>query len=380
MLQKKTQKMSLVTVIAVIIGFSGFLLFFQSQKMDYSSQMEICIQKSGEKKFGQKTIPCYLEVVREIVKKEGIAAALTFTDKEIREKSTFSITHVAMHEIGFAAAEETNDFEKALSYIPDSGHNTEGYFHYDGYQHGVFMVMFRKNKEKRSIKTLIREACPQAFESMRARSDHKTVAVEQCFHAVGHALMYAFDNDPFVALPYCDEMPEVFMQKWCYFGVFMENSYLYSNFHNPEGMRPYVTGNSMLPLCMKVDEKYRLECAKFAGRAYMHVKDGNWRGMFAECKGFMNRKEKEVCVGQAARLFIPMFYKSDWDSMVVACVDTDAELSNICLSEVAVGIRQGAAGVLNSNYPFCEKLKGEVQTQCIKTVADMYVQNPPMLH
>ena len=370
-----------IGILGVATGFLGFVFLYNNEeRVSADAVIETCLSRETSGQYDQATVPCYIQGIREIIKHEGIAAALRYADDKIRKWSTFSITHVVMHEIGYAAGYETNDFEKALSYIPKSSQHIEHYFHYDGYQHGVFMVLFRKKKDTSTIDTLIREACPRAFETRPQLSDDMRVAIEQCFHAVGHALMYAFDNDPFVALPYCDSLSEGYMKKWCYFGVFMENSYLYSSFHNPEGARPYVTGNSMLPLCFKVDEKYRLECAKFAGRAYLHVERGNWKGLFRECSLFAEKKEREVCVGQGARLFIPMFYENDFKSMEAACENDTPYLKEVCLGEVGVGIRQGAAGIVNTELPFCESIAEDMRESCKMTVENMYVEYPPSLH
>ena len=96
---------------------------------------------------------------------------------------------------------------------------------------------------------LMLASCSEYFDisSINDFSDrNKRVLARECFHAVGHALMYSNENDVFEALFQCDKLPHEWMKDSCYYGAFMEQVFLYYSDYHPRLSRPFVDDGTMV--------------------------------------------------------------------------------------------------------------------------------------
>lgn len=315
---------------------------------------------------------CYREEVTRIAGQDGTRAAFDFINHVVRPTS-YITAHLLSHGLGHKAFHRTGSVPLAFAELPPEARTLERYFLYDGFQHGVLEAFFAANPRRAPLE-LAREGCAQYFGAPpEEAAPDRRVAAEQCFHAVGHALMYANGNDINHSLAACDRLPDTWMRNWCGYGVFMENSYLYSPNYAPGAPRPFATGASMAPLCAAVASRYRPQCAGLVGRAHLALKWDDFAGAFAECDPF-EPALRRICVSQVAWLFIPSAFRDDVRAMARTCHAAGPDDEATCIRAVASGIRQGTAGLNHGPQPFCEAVALEFQASCRQAGTAMYYE------
>lgn len=316
---------------------------------------------------------CYADRARKIAAADGFQAAFQYVNSAGREFGYHNVLHMAMHEVGRAAYRETQNLDKALQYFFNSLDPHYFDFALEGYRHGVFQGFFASQKNSQSMDALIQRACGMHMPTATARDPYspREDVAKQCFHGVGHALMYTYGNDVFRSLAPCDRLPAPWMQNWCYYGIFMENSYLYSSlppFYEPGKPKPFAAGPGMTQLCGEVSRRQRPACARFVARsvfmgAFPQQLEEFQRG-FDQCRRVdVDEYYRQLCVRDAAVLFIPPPFKSDPEKMFGIC-ERAGSYKGSCIEGVAAGISLGAAGFSNRDRPVCDAAGEQFRVRC----------------
>lgn len=207
----------------------------------------------------------------QIIEKENPRSALNSL-KLLSQKNAkvLGSCHEFLHEIGFESYKKYKDFAKALTFKDE--------ICVAGYTHGVIEGYF---SEVTDVSGAIHTIC-------KSYPDGSYIAWE-CYHGVGHGLMYFNQNDVLLSLNGCKMYDNHFASSACSNGVFMENFNADSIVHpskylNPK--MPYYPCNeieqdkadcymnapiyflslnnydflSATSLCNKVESKYRYNC------------------------------------------------------------------------------------------------------------------------
>lgn len=353
----------------------GFLIVFPKQLGKVKDE---CY--SG--KQWQLTYMCYEKETLNIATQKGIKAALTYVNDVVKVNSPLPTTvHRLYHAIGHHAYLLTRDPNQALSYLGPYDYDQEQFdwsdFPLDGYRHGVTMMYFKDKKGEKPIADLMRDICGKFLDisSFRLVTPRIAVVAQHCFHMVGHGLMAMNGNDVAVSLPYCDLLPQEWMQKRCYFGVFMENAYLYAqhdNYNTRQEPRPSVKGKSMKSLCGEFDGWKKYECSRFVGWS-LFSRNGNFTDIenaFNECQSLQPPAE-EMCINEFSVLFVPPLFKDNFPALVTVCKKLPKfEYQRACFNGAAFGIKIGTGGNKIRNSPFCELLDDQFRRSCLETLEE----------
>lgn len=112
--------------------------------------------------------------------------------------------HALVHEIGHAAYEKYGDFSAAVKYQDEICNS--------GYLHGIIETHFSKSSD--------------VFTAMKTVCDPYPLGKYlswECYHGVGHGLMYYTSNDLPKSLELCNRYESSFARATCTNGIFMEN-------------------------------------------------------------------------------------------------------------------------------------------------------------
>ncbi len=316
---------------------------------------------------------CYSDTARQIANADGFQAAFQYLNNAGREFGYHNVLHMAMHEVGRAAYSQTGNLDLAIEFffsVQDPRHYD---FALDGYRHGIFQAFFVEQKDSQSMDALIQQACGMHMPADVSRdpSRPREDAANQCFHGVGHALMFAYENDVLRSLLACDRTPQPWMQDWCYYGVFMENSYRYSSlppFSAQGKARPFAAGEDMTALCGEVSEQQRPACARFVARAvFMSAfprRPEDFQRGFDQCRLVdVDEYYRQLCVRDAAVLFIPPLFKNDFKKMFALC-ESARSYQGSCIEGVAAGVSLGTAGFSNRDRPVCDVVGEQFGSRC----------------
>ncbi len=162
----------------------------------------------GEGSAGEK----YAEIVRD----EDPRAALARLGADMEEDDeVLRGCHPVAHEIGHTAYEKYGDFGEAMKFQDEVCNS--------GYVHGVIEERFAQSDD---VLTDMKTMCADYGEA-------GGYLEWQCYHGIGHGVMYFTSNDLPRALGMCDAFEGAAGRSSCYNGTFMENFGADGNLHIP---------------------------------------------------------------------------------------------------------------------------------------------------
>ena len=214
----------------------------------------------------------------------------------------------------------------------------------------------------------MQESCPDYFDIADhvEFSDTQSIMAFNRFHAVGHAIMYAEENDVFEALFQCDKLPHEWMKDSCYYGAFMEQVFLYYSDYHPRLSRPFVDDGTMVQLCERVEERHRQRCSHFVGAAFLDSNPHAFKDAFVLCNSLRDNQYIETCIWCVAQIHILGLFQDDLKGIIEMCKDAGLEYEHACINGAANGIRLGTAGTNNKTRPlFCNLVKERFYEDCL---------------
>ena len=186
--------------------------------------------------------------------------------QQLREQTTTDDSllrscHVLTHDIGHAAHEKYKDFAAAISYQNDICNS--------GYLHGVIESHFSTSADfSQAVKTVCDKYPGEKFLSW------------ECYHGVGHGLMFYTDNDLPRSLALCDAYDTDFAKGNCANGVFMENFNSDAKMHPSKFLNP---DDPFYP-CREQKQNQKGNCYFYAPEYYLHLHPNDYAGALGWCK------------------------------------------------------------------------------------------------
>ena len=198
-----------------------------------------------------------------LVRDENPKAALDrLWDETEKDKALLDSCHPLIHEIGRAAYEKYEDFGKAMKY-QDEGCEA-------GYFHGVIETRLSKSNDVFADMETMCDPYPQgSFVSW------------QCYHGLGHGVMFYTANDLPRSLEMCDVFGKASMQFACTNGVFMENFSSDQKLHLSE----YLKEDDPFYPCMEQAKRHKQNCYRYAPYYWLNLNGNDYVGALEWCEG-----------------------------------------------------------------------------------------------
>lgn len=247
--------------------------------------------------------------------------------------------HPLLHHLGHAAYKKYGGFEKSISY-QDGLCNS-------GYTHGTIEAHFMASKDTQAT---LQTTCP-------GKDAKETFQVWQCYHGIGHGVMYHTNKDLAQSLSMCENLATDFAQNACANGAFMERFIVVS--HTGASVKNASDVNA--EICRQQSIKYKPECYMYSATAYLEQHTNDFIGAFDECMN-VEKNYTATCVygvgGQAMKENIthPEVSKN-------ICQNAHNKYQNTCIA--------GAIGILiNHNAstapvePLCDTTFAQYKTIC----------------
>ena len=169
--------------------------------------------------------------------------------------------HILAHEIGREAFKKYQDFGTVIRYQNEICNS--------GYLHGVIESYFlRRENLFDSLGTVCSDYPEGKFLSW------------QCYHGIGHGLMYYTTNDLPKSLAMCGNLPSKFGNLSCANGVFMEN------FNTDQKLHPskYLKDNDLFYPCEEQHERHKGDCYLYAPTYFLSVYPGQYSQALVWCQ------------------------------------------------------------------------------------------------
>ena len=235
-------------VIYLMIFFVGVLAIFLIRLSKNSSKFDSVKFDSAEKT---------LERYKLLAEKSPSDALQTLRKDSAHVPEINAMCHRVSHEIGRISMKQAKNFKEAISQ-QDSFCNS-------GYLHGVIEEFL----SHQTITTdTLQKTCP-------VDSDFSFYDWE-CWHGIGHGIMYSNDNDVKNALGVCADQENDSAKAACSNGVFMELFSQEQTEKNPD-INPLSVCSQQLP-------ELKSDCYLYAPASYLSIHKNMYKEAFTWCK------------------------------------------------------------------------------------------------
>lgn len=234
---------------------------------------------------------CFKDLAHVMLKDAGVAEILAAlaAQEEQGQSDFFFACHTFTHQIGRLAYQHTQSIPRVYQECTEV---CEG-----GCYHGAVEGYF--SEHKLSLFPEHREKLSRALAQLCEQSLGPREVYYQCFHGIGHALMFIADQDPFGSLEACDLIKEERERNFCYTGVFMEHN----NALKPGSSHPSLFTRPDDPLypCNILKEQHLPMCYILSAQRF-HVLKRNWPDALAMCQLVPTPFRKECSFGMGIEL------------------------------------------------------------------------------
>ena len=253
--------------------------------------------------------------------------------------------HPVVHEIGNAAYEKYGDFGKAMTYQDEVCNS--------GYVHGVIEERFAQSDDVvADMKTMCDRYEPGGYLAW------------QCYHGIGHGVMYYTSNKLPQALDMCDAFEDDFGGSSCYNGVFMENFGADGELHVSE----YVKEGDPLHPCAQQRPRHKADCYVYAPTYFLGSNQGDYAGALDVCEEAEPSFRSSCVLGVGSQA---MKENLDDPKLVESvCEKGDPGQTEPCVEGMA-SLYTNHHGALEPARELCGRLEVSNREACLGTVRAM---------
>ncbi len=257
--------------------------------------------------------------------------------------------HALTHEIGRRAYTKYRDFGEAMKYQDEICNS--------GYLHGVIEAYFSKSRDVfKAVATVCAPYPSGKFLSW------------ECYHGVGHGLMYYTSNDLPASLKMCDSYEDYSNRSSCANGVFMEN------FNTDQKLHPskFLRQDDLFYPCNDEATQYKADCYLYAPVYYLSLNKNDYAGALKWCEG-AGSPYISICVqGVGGQAIKENFNNPKFVERI--CMSGSLKNSGLCI-EGMVGLYINHYGSLEPAKALCGQLELPNRPACYFSVqarADLF--------
>ena len=263
-------------------------------------------------------------------------------ERTVTDERLLRSCHPLVHELGRAAYARYSDFAEAMQYRDEICNS--------GYLHGVIEAHFSASED---IFTALEDVC--------APYPLGKYLSWECYHGVGHGLMYYSGNDLPRSLELCDAYEDAFARMSCRNGVFMENFNVDGTFHTSE----YITVEKPIDSCRDQRWRHKGGCYLYLPSYYLALHKNAYADALSWCRGaeFLFRGACAEGVGTQAmkeNLMRP-------EVVEAICAEGKSSQTDSCITGM-VGLYINHYGALQPAEALCERLSTKNSRTCKKVI------------
>lgn len=273
----------------------------------------------------------------QIVERENPRLAIVSLKYEMgKNKAVLNSCHELLHEVGFRAYDKYGDFATALTYKDDVC--------VSAYTHGVIEGYFSKVKN-----------IPDVIESMCKDYPIGKFITWECYHGVGHGLMYFNNNDVPKSLEGCKFYRNDFDRSACSNGVYMENFNADSELHPSR----FLNSNDPFYPCDELEQDKK-DCYVNASIYFLALKNYDYMQAFDWCES--SKEYKDMCffglASQMARRNMedPKFVEQ-------SCMEYKENVIDSCIGGLVSWYVSYNASVVDGEN-ICKELESRNRSKC----------------
>lgn len=252
--------------------------------------------------------------------------------------------HPLSHMIGKAAYTEYRDFAVASSY--------QDAFCNSGYLHGVIQAYFLDSDD---ISESILTACSGVGEPFERW---------QCYHGVGHGVMYATGNSLDTSISWCETIDSNDAIDSCINGVFMEQFITVDH----SGQLSTKEKNTDITLCATQPSDYKNPCYIYAPSAYLEKNPNDYLGAFHYCEQAGEDMIAYCITGLGGQIMKDNIHNPEAVSDFCNLAKSD-EIEAICISG-SVSILVNHFASTETTLPYCDTTFKSYKNLCRSVIEE----------
>ncbi|HUQ85538.1 MAG TPA: hypothetical protein VM077_04395 [Candidatus Limnocylindrales bacterium] len=327
-----------IFLIFVCLGLAAILFLRVQQSSD---NVKRTVKPMSE--ISQKQYQIFAKKYLQIVKSQGPRSAVEKLKIESeKDPATLYYCHDLMHDVGKEAILQLKDFSKAASYQDATC--------VSGYIHGVLQEYFSTADD---VQLAMKSVC----------QDHKKddFFAWECYHGVGHGLMYFSDNNLPESIVKCSSYSTSFARVACTNGVYMEN-FTADEKNHPTRFRK--ASDPFYP-CKEQKDEYKAGCYQNAPIYYLTLNDFNYDDALKWCKN-AEKDFRYICyVGVGSQATRKNMQNIKYVESV--CARGNSQQKNWCISGI-VSYYIGHYGTVDKAEMLCSKFEKSNQGICKNAV------------
>ena len=319
---------------------------FVGERDEPASASEAGSGEPNEEGSGELSEERYREIEAEltaVVREENPRVALEKLRREIKTDDALSRScHPLVHDVGHAAYEKYGDFGEAMKYQDEVCNS--------GYLHGVIESRF--------------EESDNVFADMKTMCDQYrsgSYMSWQCYHGIGHGVMFYTANDLPRSLKMCEGFDTDFGRSNCANGVFMENFNADQKLH----LSKYLKESDPFYPCMDQADRYKADCYLYAPTYYLSLNPGDYDAALEWCNGAEAGYEPSCAYGVGTQAMKENL--NDPKLVESVCMNGENEQTAPCIEGMA-GLYINHHGSLEPARELCTKLEKPNRRACYDAV------------
>lgn len=264
----KTRHIFVTIAVAALVTTGAAVAYFATRQ-DNRTNPNV-IQKMSQTEFAAQK-----QLLEQELRRKGAAGMISLLKQEMAgDASVARECHPLLHHMGHAAYQHYGSFAEAMA------HQDE--FCNSGFTHGIIEAAFLESDDWLETMQL---ACPS--------SDTNKYRQWQCYHGVGHGVMYAQGRDEVKSLAVCETLPSDAAKDSCVNGVFMEKFIVVDHMGKRRKNTPDYS------FCRTQPAKYKPDCYLYAPTAYLQRNLNAYDQAFRRCND-VEAGYKNICADGTA--------------------------------------------------------------------------------
>lgn len=330
------RKKILTLILTLLIVFISLFLFLNYNSEGTNKKQELEVKQAEE--LSENEFEKIKEDYIALLNRENPKIALS---RVLEDTSTNSALlrscHSLAHNLGHAAYEKYQDFGEALKYQDEICNS--------GYLHGVIESHFALST---NISDTIQTVCN--------KYDVKNFTGWQCYHGVGHGLMFFNNNDLPKSIAICETYKNGLAKSSCVNGVFMENFNTDQKLHKSKFLK---TEDPFYP-CKEQNEENKKDCYIYTP-VYFLTLNNNYLDALNWCKS-AEEGYQSVCIAGVGSQAIKENINNP-KLVEKICMTVDKKYISSCISGM-VNLYIYHFGSTKKAQELCSKLERENTNIC----------------
>ncbi len=334
-----SKKNIFLIVVLIILGVAGFSVLRNKNSSEHTAHdhaSEVTFLSRDEFETVVK------EYTSELTAKNPRVVLDDIKEKIKTDEPLLRSCHSLVHEMGHVAFQKYKDFGTAMQYRDEVCNS--------GYIHGVIESYFSSSTDILSSMKTVCASYPTG----------KYISWE-CFHGIGHGLMFYTSNDLPKALSYCDTYTDAFARSSCANGAFMENVNANDNMHPSAFVNPK---KPFFP-CENQSFEHKNDCYIYAPTYYLSLHKAQYKDVLGWCDTAPLLFRNTCIQGAGAKIMNENL--NDTKAVERFCTLGSTSKTNACIQGMADEV-VNHFGSLTEATAMCNLLENSNKKTCLDAV------------